>query len=84
MKQVMKLELENKRLKEIVISKCGTKSREILMNSCFEVMPDVVATCANQATSLIQKSDFVLMKVKSFINYYVSASQRYLLIRLFI
>mmetsp|Transcript_13264 Transcript_13264/g.18692 ORF Transcript_13264/g.18692 Transcript_13264/m.18692 type:complete len:359 (-) Transcript_13264:54-1130(-) len=60
--QVMDLYKENLRLKEIIRKRCGEKSRLILHRTNPDVMPSIVASCVEQATMLIQKSDFLLMQ----------------------
>nr|BAF91489.1 aureochrome2 [Vaucheria frigida]BAF91491.1 aureochrome2 [Vaucheria frigida] len=60
--QVMSLYQENLRLKEIVKNHCGINSKKILDDNCLGDMPDIVATCGQEATALIQRSDFTLMK----------------------
>ncbi|KAG5176308.1 PAS domain-containing protein, partial [Tribonema minus] len=60
--QVSSLHMENERLKEIVIKRCGDRGPRILADCCRGGLSPVVASCTRQATALLQRSDFLLMK----------------------
>ncbi|CAM9315090.1 unnamed protein product [Discosporangium mesarthrocarpum] len=60
-KQVASLQRENDRLKGIVIERCPATS-EAILRGCHTELPTVVAECASQATALINRSGFLLMK----------------------
>ncbi|CAM9756687.1 unnamed protein product [Choristocarpus tenellus] len=60
-KQVASLQEENKRLKAIVMEKCEDNVQTIL-EECHTQLPSIVAESANQATTLLDRSGFLLMK----------------------
>jgi Basic region leucine zipper len=62
--QVLALHKENLRLRDIVQTRCGERGQQVL-SECEPETPILVTQCAKQATALLRRSDFLLMKVSS-------------------
>jgi Basic region leucine zipper len=62
--QVLALHKENLRLRDIVQTRCGKRGQQVL-SECEPETPILVTQCAKQATALLRRSDFLLMKVSS-------------------
>ena len=62
--QVHALHTENLRLREIVAERCGEQGQTLLA-SMSAGNTDLVTDCVTQATNLIRRSDFMLVKVSS-------------------
>jgi Basic region leucine zipper len=60
--QVLALHKENLRLRDIVQTRCGERGQQVL-TECEPETPLLVTQCAKQATALLRRSDFLLMKV---------------------
>eukprot|EP00953_Heterococcus_sp_UTEX-ZZ885_P010324 6037-Heterococcus_DN1.PRE.3 len=59
--QVLALHKENLRLRDIVQTRCGERGQQVL-TECEPETPLLVTQCAKQATALLRRSDFLLMK----------------------